>query len=114
MWKYSEPKWEKSVNAAWSHTIRLTRVPSRSELVLRRPAGADEQIDAEKNGDEQGRSAELQEVSMDVAEIHLLVHGNTYCHSREEECIETWRRTEAEIVKQLVHKYRVVKILKLK
>lgn len=72
-----------------SHTICLTRVPSRSELILRRPAGADEQVDAEKSDDEQGRGVELQEVSMDVAEVHLLVHGNTYCHSREEECIET-------------------------
>lgn len=94
-----------------SHTICLTRVPSRSELILRCPAGADEQVDAEKSDDEQGRGVELQEVSMDVAEVHLLVHGNTYCHSREEECIETWRRTVSDIVKQLAHIYLVVKLL---
>lgn len=95
-----------------SHTIRLTRVPSRSELFFRCPAGADEQVDAEKSDDDKGRGVELQEVSMDVAEVHLLVHGNTYCYSREEECIETWRRAESEIIKQLAHEYWVVNLLK--
>lgn len=95
-----------------SHTIHLTRVPSRSELFFRCPAGANEQVDAEKSDDEQGWGVELQEVSMDIAEVHLLVQGNNYCHSCEEECIETWRRIESEIVKQLAHKYWVVKLLK--
>lgn len=70
-----------------------------SELIFICPTGSDEKVDAEKSDDEQGRGVELQEVSMDVAEIHPLIHGNAYCHSREEECIETWRRAQSEIIK---------------
>lgn len=84
----------------WFYIKHLTRVAPRSELIFRCPTGADKKVDAEKSDDEQGRGVELQEVSMDVAEIHPLIHGNAYCHSREEESIETWRRTQSEIIKQ--------------
>lgn len=71
----------------------LTRVSSQCKVLWGHVAGADVQVDAEQDGDEQGGRGQLQEVAVNVGEVKALVHCCCHCCSTYHNGKETWRET---------------------
>ena len=73
-----------------TQTHPLTRVSSRGQLVLGCPARADVQIDTEQDREEQGRHSQLEEVAVDVAEVHPLMDCSPQGSHRQHKGMEGW------------------------